>query len=40
MDLIPSPPAHIDDENGEKLAPEHIDPIAGLTKKTRTGRTL
>jgi hypothetical protein len=40
MDLIPPPPAHIDDENGEKLAPEHVDPIAGLTKMSRAGRTL
>jgi hypothetical protein len=40
MDLIPPPPAHIDDENGEQLAPEHIDPIAGLPKMSRTGRTL
>ncbi|ESZ99013.1 hypothetical protein SBOR_0671 [Sclerotinia borealis F-4128] len=37
VDLIPPPPAQVD---GEELAPEYIDPIAGLTKIGRDGRTL
>ncbi|APA09770.1 hypothetical protein sscle_05g045400 [Sclerotinia sclerotiorum 1980 UF-70] len=37
VDLLPPPPAQVD---GEELAPEYIDPIAGLTKIGRDGRTL
>ncbi|KAI9648809.1 hypothetical protein NHQ30_003450 [Ciborinia camelliae] len=37
VDLMPPPPAQVD---GEELAPEYIDPIAGLTKIGRDGRTL
>ena len=33
-----SPPPHVNE--GEELAPEFIDPIAGLTKISRTGTTL
>lgn len=39
MNLLPPPPAHIDGEHGV-LAPEYVDPIAGLTKVSRTGRVL
>jgi len=35
--LLPPPPAHV---NGEELAPEYIDPLAGLPKIGRDGRTL
>ncbi|KAG9233554.1 hypothetical protein BJ875DRAFT_378390 [Amylocarpus encephaloides] len=37
MDLIPPPPAQVD---GEELATEYIDPLAGLPKIGRDGRTL
>ncbi|KAJ8066421.1 hypothetical protein OCU04_005482 [Sclerotinia nivalis] len=37
VDLLPPPPPQVD---GEELAPEYIDPIAGLTKIGRDGRTL
>ncbi|KAI9728818.1 MAG: hypothetical protein M1834_007204 [Cirrosporium novae-zelandiae] len=40
MDLIPPPPEHIDTESGQQLAPEYVDPIAGLPKLSRTGKTL
>ena len=35
--LLPPPPAQV---NGEELAPEYIDPLAGLPKVGRDGRTL
>ncbi|KAM3088523.1 hypothetical protein ACMFMG_000159 [Clarireedia jacksonii] len=37
IDLMAPPPAQVD---GEELAPEYIDPIAGLPKIGRDGRTL
>ncbi|KAF5871611.1 uncharacterized protein Bfra_008634 [Botrytis fragariae] len=37
VDLMPPPPAQVD---GQDLAPEYIDPIAGMTKIGRDGRTL
>ncbi|ATZ49934.1 hypothetical protein BCIN_05g03300 [Botrytis cinerea B05.10] len=37
VDLLPPPPAQVD---GQDLDPEYIDPIAGLTKVGRDGRTL
>ncbi|KAJ0420062.1 hypothetical protein BJY00DRAFT_301710 [Aspergillus carlsbadensis] len=39
MDLLPPPPAQINSE-GVKLAPEYIDPTAGLIKLGRDGRPL
>ena len=39
MDLHPPPPAQVDGEHGE-LAPEYVDPIAGLPVVSRTGQTL
>ena len=36
-ELLPPPPPQVD---GEGLAPEYIDPIAGLPKIGRDGRTL
>jgi hypothetical protein len=39
MDLLPPPPAQVDGEIDE-LAPEYVDPIAGLPKMGRDGRTL
>lgn len=38
MDLLPPPPAHVD--GGDDLPAEYVDPIAGLTKLGRDGRTL
>ncbi|CZT04449.1 uncharacterized protein RCO7_09988 [Rhynchosporium graminicola] len=39
VDLLPPPPAQVDGEMDE-LAPEYVDPIAGLPKIGRDGRTL
>lgn len=38
--LLPPPPPEIRFEKGEQLAPEHVDPIAGLTKLARNGKLL
>ncbi|EFW14162.1 conserved hypothetical protein [Coccidioides posadasii str. Silveira] len=38
-DLLPPPPTEIRPEHGE-LAPEYVDPIAGLTKLSRNGKLL
>jgi hypothetical protein len=35
MDILPPPPQQV-----EELAPEYVDPIAGLTKVSRTGKVL
>lgn len=35
--LLPPPPHHV---TGDELNPEYVDPIAGLTKLSRTGRAL
>jgi hypothetical protein len=40
MDLLPPPPREIGEEHGSKLAPEYVDPTAGLVKVGRDGRTL
>lgn len=37
VELMPPPPEEL---KGEELAPEYIDPLAGLTKVGRDGRTL
>ena len=39
VDLLPPPPAQLDG-NVSELAPEYIDPIAGLAKIGREGQTL
>ncbi|KAJ5679580.1 hypothetical protein N7462_007824 [Penicillium macrosclerotiorum] len=39
MDLLPPPPVEVSGENGE-LAPEYVDPTAGLMKVGRDGRPL
>ncbi len=39
MNLLPPPPDQVDGEAGE-LAPEYVDPIAGLLKTGRDGKTL
>jgi PhoD related phosphatase len=36
-DLLPPPPDQVE---GDELAPEYVDPIAGLTKVSRRGQTL
>lgn len=40
MDLLPPPPAEVSGEDGVHLAPEYIDPTAGLMKVGRDGRPL
>lgn len=40
MDLLPPPPRQINDEEGTQLAPEYVDPAAGLLKVGRDGRAL
>jgi len=40
MDLLPAPPQQLDSESGQQLAPEYVDPIAGLPKVSRTGKTV
>lgn len=39
MTLLPAPPSHVDAAEGD-LPPEHVDPIAGLEKVSRTGETV
>ncbi|KAK8162782.1 hypothetical protein BKA80DRAFT_236860 [Phyllosticta citrichinensis] len=38
--LLPPPPAELDESNGQKLASEYVDPLAGEAKVSRTGKTL
>lgn len=40
MDLLPPPPQHVNAENGHELPAEYIDPIAGLPKLSRSGKTV
>ncbi|KAJ5505483.1 hypothetical protein N7453_004440 [Penicillium expansum] len=40
MDLLPPPPVEISHEDGVQLAPEYVDPTAGLMKVGRDGRPL
>lgn len=40
MDLLPPPPVEVSGEEGAKLAPEYVDPTAGLMKIGRDGRPL
>lgn len=40
MDLMPPPPPRIDPEDGMRLAPEYVDPLAGQSKVSRVGKTL
>ncbi|KAJ5823508.1 hypothetical protein N7447_005848 [Penicillium robsamsonii] len=40
MDLLPPPPVEISQEDGVQLAPEYVDPAAGLMKVGRDGRPL
>ena len=40
MDLLPSPPQHVDAEDGHELPAEYIDPVAGLPKLSRRGKTI
>ncbi|OQE15842.1 hypothetical protein PENFLA_c030G03424 [Penicillium flavigenum] len=40
MDLLPPPPVVISHEDGMQLAPEYVDPTAGLMKIGRDGRPL
>lgn len=40
IDLLPPPPQHIDAEDGHELPAEYIDPIAGLPKLSRSGKTV
>lgn len=40
IDLLPPPPEPVDDGSGQSLPSEYIDPIAGLPKLSRTGKTV
>lgn len=40
IDLLPPPPEPVDDGSGHSLPSEYIDPIAGLPKLSRTGKTV
>ena len=40
ISLLPPPPQRLDGEDGEDLPSEYVDPIAGLPKMTRTGKTV
>ncbi|KAL9120320.1 MAG: hypothetical protein Q9187_003123 [Circinaria calcarea] len=40
ISLLPPPPQQLDGEDGEDLPSEYVDPIAGLPKMTRTGKTV
>lgn len=40
MDILPPPPRQISGEEGSHLAPEYVDPVAGLVKVGRDGRAL
>lgn len=40
IDILPPPPQQADDESGHNLPPEYIDPVAGLPKLSRTGKTV
>ena len=40
MNLLPPPPQQLDGESADNLPFEYVDPIAGLPKLSRTGRTV
>ena len=40
MQLLPTPPPHFEEEEGEGLEAEYVDPIGGLPKISRTGGTV
>lgn len=40
ISLLPPPPQRLDGEDGEDLPSEYVDPIAGLPRMTRTGKTV
>jgi hypothetical protein len=40
MSLLPEPPQQVDGAPGEGLSSEQVDPIAGLPKMTRSGKTV
>ena len=40
MDLLPPPPQRVTAEDGHELPAEYIDPIAGLPKLSRSGKTV
>lgn len=40
MDLIPPLPHDMDHDSNQSLPPEYVDPIAGLPKLSRTGKTI
>lgn len=40
MELLPPPPQQVNDESGQSLPAEYIDPVAGLPKLSRIGTTL
>ena len=40
MDLLPPPPPQLDGESSDSVPFEYVDPIAGLPKLSRTGKTV
>ena len=40
MDLLPPPPQHVGAEDGHELPAEYMDPVAGLPKLSRSGKTV
>ena len=40
MNLLPPPPQQVQGDDGDRLPSEYVDPIAGLPKMSRTGRTV
>ena len=40
MELLPSPQPHTDEEDDQEVSSEFIDPIAGLPKLSRSGKTV
>ena len=40
MNLLPPPPQHVDADDAHELPAEYIDPVAGLPKLSRSGKTV
>lgn len=40
VELLPPPPPEINEQSGQQLSPEYVDPIAGQVKMSRVGKTL
>ena len=40
IDMLPPPPAEVNESTGNALSPEYVDPVAGQIKMSRVGKTL